>query len=315
MGDINFCMELRQLKYFLAVAAHGSISQAARVLNIAQPALSRQVRQLEQELGFKAFERTGSGTELTESGKRLQLLAESVMQRIAIIEEEFSNRGHEDTRLRIGLPPAISKLLLGHNESSLTALRRKALLQFSEAPSHRLETWLRAGDIDCAVLTNPPVESIFAVSPLWEEALFVIGAPGEFTTPKVPISSLDGHTFVLTTELDRVRRYLQAEFKRHGIRTITQMEVESHFACINACASNGLNSILPFSAFSSELNSGVISAAQVEGLTISRVWARRRLLPESEPMVRLHNILLNNVAPEYLNHISAGISAKSIPSV
>ncbi|MDK3073902.1 LysR family transcriptional regulator [Sedimentitalea sp. JM2-8] len=307
-------MELRQLRYFLAVASQGSISQAARVLHIAQPALSRQIRQLEQELRLTAFERTGSGTRLTEDGKRLQVLAESVMQRIALIEEEFSGRGHEDNRLSVGLPPAIGKLLLGRTESSLAALRRTALLQFSEAPSHRLEAWLRAGDIDCAVLTNPSAESMLTTSPLWEESLFVIGAPGEFAASRIPISMLDGRTFVLTTEQDWVRRYLEAEFERHGVRTITQMEVESHFACINACAGGGLNSILPFSAFSSELSSGVISAAQVEGLTISRVWARRRLLPESEPMVRLHGILRDKVAPRYMNEIASAVSAKGILS-
>ncbi|MFD2741188.1 LysR family transcriptional regulator [Sulfitobacter aestuarii] len=308
-------MELRQLRYFLAVAAQGSISRAARVLNIAQPALSRQVRQLEQELGLSAFIRTGSGTELTADGKRLHQLAESVMLRIALIEEEFSDRGYEANRLSIGLPPAISKLLLGRTESSLTALRRTALLQFSEAPSHRLEAWLRAGDIDCAVLTNPPQENVLAISPLWEEALFVIGARGEFTASKVPISMLDGRSFVLTTEQDWVRRYLQAEFDRHGVRTSTQMEVESHFACINACASDKLNSILPFSAFSNELRSGAISAAQVEGLTINRVWARRRLLPDTEPMVRLHKILRDKVAPKYLNEISTAVSADGLLSV
>ncbi|WP_198671101.1 LysR family transcriptional regulator [Oceanibium sediminis] len=306
-------MELRQLRYFLAVATHGSISQAARMLNIAQPAISRQIQQLEQELGITVFARTGSGAALTADGARLRVLAESVIQRVALIEEEFSQQSPHARRLSIGLPPAISKLLLARTESPLTAVQRTALLQFSEAPSHRLEEWVRSGDIDCAVLTNPPGDNTFAVAPLWDEPLFVIGAPGMFTARKVPISALDGHRFALTTEQDRVRRYLQGEFDRHGIRTEIRMEVESHFACINECARGELNSILPFSAFSNDLRSGTISAALVEGLKISRMWGRRRLLPETDPMIRLQAIMRDRIAPRYLEEIADFVSGKAMP--
>lgn len=65
-------MEIRHLRYFLAVAEHGSVAQAARKLNIVQPALSRQIRDLEEQLGTPLFERSVRGVQLTAAGRQFQ---------------------------------------------------------------------------------------------------------------------------------------------------------------------------------------------------------------------------------------------------
>ena len=72
-------MELRQLEYFCRVANTGSIHEAARRLNLSQPPLSYQIRQLEEELGVRLFERGSRGVTLTEAGKLLYARAESLL--------------------------------------------------------------------------------------------------------------------------------------------------------------------------------------------------------------------------------------------
>lgn len=72
-------MELRQLEYFCRIADTGSIHEAARRLNLSQPPLSYQLRQLEEELGVRLFERGSRGVALTEAGKLLYARAESLL--------------------------------------------------------------------------------------------------------------------------------------------------------------------------------------------------------------------------------------------
>jgi len=80
-GMLDTCMELRHLRYFVAVAETENVSRAALKLHVSQPALSRQIRDLEDELGFLLLERTGRSVRLTESGRTFLIEARAVLQR------------------------------------------------------------------------------------------------------------------------------------------------------------------------------------------------------------------------------------------
>ena len=82
LSGIVDAMELRHLRYFVAVAEEANISQAARRLNLSQPPLSRQIRDLEEELGVPLLKRSGNRLALTEAGRIFRLEAESVLQRV-----------------------------------------------------------------------------------------------------------------------------------------------------------------------------------------------------------------------------------------
>ncbi|MCQ2010197.1 MAG: LysR family transcriptional regulator [Sporolactobacillus sp.] len=75
-------MDIRQLRYFLAIAKEGQITRAAKKLNIEQPPLSRQLKQIEEELGVILFDRQGKGMTLTEAGAVLQVKAEAILQQM-----------------------------------------------------------------------------------------------------------------------------------------------------------------------------------------------------------------------------------------
>lgn len=72
-------LDMRQLKYFLTIAQEGQVTRAAKLLNMEQPPLSRQLKQMEEELGVKLFERNGKGLILTDSGELLKQKAESLL--------------------------------------------------------------------------------------------------------------------------------------------------------------------------------------------------------------------------------------------
>ena len=105
-------MNLKQLEYFVSVAELGSFSKAARALNVAQPALSRQVRALETDLREPLLLRNGRGVALTEAGQRLLDHGNSLLQQVAQVREEMgATRGEPVGRITIALPPSISRQL------------------------------------------------------------------------------------------------------------------------------------------------------------------------------------------------------------
>src|SRR5471032_3279898 len=102
-------MELRHLRYFLAVADYGSVAEAARRLHIVQPALSRQIRDLEEELGSDLFHRNAKGVQLTTAGAQFAIDARRVLNDVDSACERFVRiaRGQSGA-LRIGLAPNYS---------------------------------------------------------------------------------------------------------------------------------------------------------------------------------------------------------------
>ena len=103
-------MDLEQLETLVQVAELGSFTRAAGALQIAQPALSRQVRLLEVELRQALFERTGRGVVLTEAGKRLLAHGRVILAQVERARQDLEDeRGAATGRLVIGLPPSVSR--------------------------------------------------------------------------------------------------------------------------------------------------------------------------------------------------------------
>ncbi len=105
-------MNLIQLKYFSAVCAYHTVSEAAKNLNISQPSLSNAVKELEEEFGVKLFVRRHHGMELTREGEALYKLSGDLLGRAGQIEDIMKDMGSKRKTLRLGLPPMIGSLVL-----------------------------------------------------------------------------------------------------------------------------------------------------------------------------------------------------------
>ena len=109
-------MDLKQLEYFVHVAEMGSFTRAAAFLQVAQPALSRQVRTLEVELRQPLLDRNGRGVTLTEAGKRLLAHGRGILQQVERARQDLEDqRGAATGHLAVGLPPS---LFLASNDAS-----------------------------------------------------------------------------------------------------------------------------------------------------------------------------------------------------
>lgn len=104
-------MEIRVLRYFLAVAQEGSVTRAARALHLTQPTLSRQIRELEEELGQTLFSRGGRELSLTREGLLLRQRAEEIVGLAEITEKEFRSLGEKTVSGDLSLGCGESKVL------------------------------------------------------------------------------------------------------------------------------------------------------------------------------------------------------------
>lgn len=171
-------MNLRRLAYFMRVAELGSLNRASEALRIAQPALSRQMRMLEEELGVVLFERTTRGMSLTEQGERLQREIVGPLRQIEFAFANVSLTGNQVAgTLNIGLETSLRDIL------GLPLLDRFAqeepgiVPRIIEGDADHLAEWLIRGDIDYIIFAGPcPDDAIISRAMLTEE-LFLVGAP------------------------------------------------------------------------------------------------------------------------------------------
>lgn len=168
-------MNLKQLEYFVAVAELGSFSKAAVILNIAQPALSRQVRLLETDLHVTLLMRNGRGVALTEAGKRLFDHSVGILQLVSRTREDIeASRDVPAGRIVVGLPPSMGRLLTVPLVEGFRRALPKARLAIVEGLSAHLAEWIATGRVDIGLLHNPEPQPALEVTPVLEEPLGLV---------------------------------------------------------------------------------------------------------------------------------------------
>jgi len=204
-------MELRRLRYFVAVAHHGTFTRAAEELWLTQSALSQQVRRLEAELGVTLLRRTPRGAELTPAGEALlpraeAMLAEEARARAILERHAGATRG----RVRVaattmdtpGLPAALAAFHREHPGLQI-ALRH--------APATEIPALVAGGsaDVGVASLHGPPPAGVELV-PLAEQPLRALLPPGEAPDEPLALADLRGRPFILAEAGTALRETVMA---------------------------------------------------------------------------------------------------------
>lgn len=168
-------MDLKQLEYFVRVAELGSFTRASIALDIAQPALSRQVRLLEVELRQNLLTRTGRGVIPTEAGKLLLKHGRGILHQVEVAREELGAvRGGLAGQVSIGLPPSLSKLVTVPLTQAFRRQLPHAQLTLTEGFSVLMQEGLRVGNLDMAVLYNSERSPELETTTLHSEELVLI---------------------------------------------------------------------------------------------------------------------------------------------
>ena len=230
-------MNLKQLEYFVRVAELGSFSKAALILNIAQPALSRQVRLLETDLHVTLLTRTGRGVVLTEAGKRLFDHSIGILQLVARATEDIEAARDVPTgRIVIGLPPSMGRMLTLPLVENFRRSLPKARLVIVEGLSTHLTEWIATGRVDLGLVLNPEPNPAIEVTPLLDEPLGLIGPTKGGETGKggksakpatIAFGELTHYPLILPERSHALRKLLETQAAQAALKLDVGFEVSS----------------------------------------------------------------------------------------
>ena len=238
-------MNLRRLKYFVKIVDIGSLTQAAEVLHIAQPALSQQVATLEGELDQQLLIRTKRGVTPTEAGKILYTHARTILRQCEQAQLAVNNVGHTlSGQVSIGLAPGTAASAI---TMPLLQTVRNELVYLQESSGTILNDKLLSGQLDMAVLyERSPVAGIIS-QPLLKEDLYLVGTrdcPGQ----SVDLTAVAEMNLFLPRDYSAVRARVTEAFTLRRLSAKIIGEIESITTLTAAIASGMGVTVLPESA-------------------------------------------------------------------
>jgi LysR family hydrogen peroxide-inducible transcriptional activator len=193
-------MNIRDLKYLVAIADHCHFGRAASACFVSQPALSMQIKKLENTLGVQLIERTNKSALLTETGKLITEHARNILCRVETIKEVAKQaKDPYSGELHLGVIPTLAPYLLPHIIPGLSKIFPKLTIYLIEEQTPRLIEKLKQGKLDGALLGLPLIEKDFIAFPLFEEE-FMLAIPPNHSLSKrkmIRISDLENKVLLL----------------------------------------------------------------------------------------------------------------------
>lgn len=240
-------MDLKQLEYFVRVAELGSFTRASSVLNIAQPALSRQVRLLEVELRQNLLLRNGRGVTTTEAGKLLLEHGRGILHQVERAREDLGRvRGALAGRVALGLPPSIARMLTVPLTREFRQRLPSASLSISEGLTISMQEWLLTGRLDIALLYNPPPTPELDTIPLMEEELFLIGLRTPTgKTDAISLKAVSELPLVIPSRPNAIRMVVETQMAGIGCKPHISLEIDGIAAILDLVADGAGYAILP----------------------------------------------------------------------
>ena len=259
-------MNLRQLESFVRVAELGSFSKAARLLDIAQPALSRQVRLLETDLRETLLLRNGRGVSLTPAGKRLFEHGVQILQQVALAREDLgAQRDAPVGQVTIGLPPSIGRRLTQPLIEAFRSELPRARVTIVEGLSRDIAEWIASGRADLGLVYNPEPAAALEITPLLREAMCLVqpAARGRKPSPTVTLRELEACPLIVPERHQALRKLLETQALLAGVRLDIAFEVSSIPAIIDlVCARMG-NAVLHASAVAASGRVGELAVRRI----------------------------------------------------
>ena len=268
-------MDLRQLRYFVAVAERGGFGAAASALNVAQSPLSRHIKQLEHELGGTLLERSARGASVTESGKLLLARGRWLLSAVDDIKAEVRTENREPSgTVRLGAPSSLADILYAPLAKIFIERFPRVRLEMSEGLTEALCDRLLRAELDIGIVTMPQPNDHLNYETLVIEQVFLIGPPRDPLLQKGRLTRREFNALpaaVLPLSRNPFPEGVPSSLRVDGATPMKRI----------AAAGLGYG-MLPFSGIHQEVAAGVLSAALVPWLRADRVMA----LPRGRPISR-----------------------------
>lgn len=281
-------METHQLRYFLATAETGRITQAARVCNVSQPSLSVQLRKLEDELGGPLFERTRKGVRLTERGAAFLPRAKAILRQMEEARKDAESlSGLTAGRVTLGCLPTTGAHLLPKVLGAFRKLHPGVQVLLREESSPGLARCLEQGDVDLAILDEAGVNPALEYRALFTEGLLAVLPLRHPLVGKgrITLKQLAGEPFILMKTGHGFRQIVLDLLRRAGVEPKVVFE-SGEIETVQALVAAGLGiSLVPEMV---RRASGIAYAELAQSgasRTLILAWRRKAVLsPAAEAM-------------------------------
>ena len=241
-------IDIRRLRYFVAVCEHGGLSRAAGAIGIAQPALTRQIKLLEQELGLELFRRNGRGAVPNDAGISLLNGVRHHLDALGAVAENLRERfGGGRPRISLGICPTIVPLFQEELGEDARHASGAGNLSVIEAYSGDLRSLMDAGELDLALTYSPPATDEVKVTPLLSERL-VVAAKELPDGETVSLSALRRLKLILPSRIHQLRRIIDSVCAERKLTLTPAIELDSlgTVKTLLADGSSAFATILPF---------------------------------------------------------------------
>lgn len=296
-------MDLAQMEYFVRVAELGSFTRAAIVLDVAQPALSRQIRLLEVELRQALLIRNGRGVSLTPAGKVLLEHCRGILHQVERAREELDRvRGALTGRVAVGLPPSLGKLLTVPLTRAFRERLPEASLCVREALTTTMAESLTSGRLDIALLYNARPSPDLECFPLLEEDLYLVEPAGGERGAAIRLSEVAERTLIMPSRPNALRMLVDSLLASIGKHSRVPLEIDGVAAILDLVADGAGVAVLPLNAVTSSGQAALFNARPIfDPVVRSRlsvaVSAHRPSTKTQRTMVELIQEVVGRVGP------------------
>lgn len=269
-------MENFRLKVFRAVCRHASFRKAAEELHISQPAVTQQIKALEDELGARLLDRTGgkvvptpAGEVLNKRAQEISVLATRTQQEIAMLQGEHSGV------LRAGASTSIAQYVLPRMLGGFKTMHPLVKLRVRSGNTEAVVDWLVNGQIDIGMIEGPALRKDVRVEPFMQDELVLIFSKDHpwMDYPKLTVQDLRQAPFLMRERGSGSRRVLESALAKAGLKIKTLeivMELDSTEAIISSVESGlGIGFVTQAAVFP-RLPLGRIATARIKDLRVLR---------------------------------------------
>ncbi|QEE30606.1 LysR family transcriptional regulator [Terriglobus albidus] len=267
-----------RIRVFRAVAQHLSFTRAAEELLLTQPAVTQQVKLLEEELGVPLFDRGGGRISLTPGGQALLPFAERMRalsdEAIAAVAEAYGQQAGE---LIIGASQTIGQYLLPRFIAGFTAMNPKVKVCARSGNTDQMLEALLAREIQIALIEGPEQRKDIHIEPFMEDHMvLVVPASHEWADHEISLDDLKGQPLLTREYGSGSRRVIEHAFATAGLKLKDlriSMELDSTEGLLNAVEAGLGVTIVSRWAVRNQLSLGTVKLARIQGVKLSRRFA------------------------------------------
>jgi LysR family transcriptional regulator, hydrogen peroxide-inducible genes activator len=287
-------LTLKQLRYFEALVRHGHFGRAADACAISQPAMSVQIRELEETLGTELFERGARQVRLTSFGEEFALRVRDILVSVDELGDlARASKGRLAGRLRIGIIPTVAPYLLPAIIGNLGRLHEGLVIHVRETLTRKLIEELAQGRLDTAIVALPVSEPSLTEIALFKEN-FVLVRPGEDEGKPVPNAKRLREMRLLLLEEGHCFRDQALSFcDMHSVRPRELLDGSSLSTLVQMVSAGIGVTLIPEMAVAVETRSALVSIARFKSpqpsRTIGMIW--RRTSPLSKQLKQISEVV------------------------